>query len=115
MSETSLHYYIQAANSPENHPDITERHHQDNSYEEDGITIISIESEFIFNNGVRLRREYEMEEREPEPGVCAECWIRYEVVEMPPQLMIHPARKHFTNACQESFWLKTMSVRQPVQ
>ncbi|HFZ8993375.1 TPA: hypothetical protein ACIPUI_000437 [Citrobacter freundii] len=38
-------------------------------------------------------------------NVCPECWISWEILDAAGQ-HIRPAKKHFHNACQESFWLK---------
>ncbi|VTL97060.1 Uncharacterised protein [Pseudomonas aeruginosa] len=53
---------------------------------------------------MRLRQHCERDLL-PHEQACEECWIGYEVLDAAGQ-DIRPRHKHFSNACQERFWLR---------
>jgi uncharacterized CHY-type Zn-finger protein len=69
-----------------------------------GFEVHKEETTYWFDNGVLIRRVQE-QDKAPDELVCAECWICYEVLEYGQQRQVHPVRRSFNNACQESFWL----------
>jgi len=75
------------------------------SWLDQGFEVKKEQTEYVFNNGVVIRRLIEQDQF-PAELACAECFIRYEVVSSAPSLSVRPARKNFNNTCRESFWMK---------
>ncbi|SQI35644.1 Uncharacterised protein [Leminorella richardii] len=78
------------------------------SYQESGVKVDVCEETYRFCDGVVLRRLIEIDDvcaaLESE-GVCAECWISYEVLDS-AGIDIQPKCKVFSNTCQMRFWLR---------
>lgn len=103
----NLFTYVSAMKEELDGLSIIERVHTQQTTEEDGLLIEHSELLVTFNNGVGVRKltERELSDHDSDT-VCEECWISYEVTEQPITLNITPKKKHFTNQCQESFWLQ---------
>ncbi|HBN8231687.1 TPA: hypothetical protein L6B08_10095 [Pseudomonas aeruginosa] len=83
---------------------ISDEQREERRYREGGSEIHSREAIYRFDNGVRLRQHCERDLL-PHEQACEECWIGYEVLDAAGQ-DIRPRHKHFSNACQERFWLR---------
>ncbi|MEJ2765266.1 hypothetical protein VV869_15000 [Photobacterium sp. MCCC 1A19761] len=112
----NLSTYVSALKGKETKVAIVEHQFTQHQCEEGGVTIDSVEHIVTFSNGVTLamRQEFDhpdtFSEGVPE-GICAECWITYEITDNLQYLPIRPRKKSFTNRCQEAFWLKINEVR----
>lgn len=102
-----LFTYVAALKEQKAGISIIEQVQDEYTAEDDGVTIENSQLLVKFKNGVMLRKQMEREYGEQSNHtVCPECWIAYEVLSQPENLNVTPKKKSFTNACQESFWLK---------
>lgn len=108
---TNLFTYIFALKEPVVGLSVLDRAVKETVCMEDDLVINSSELIVTFANGVRLKRHVEHDQLESSSDVCSECWITYEIVSRPEDLVIAPDKKSFTNQCQESFWLKMNKIQ----
>lgn len=105
-----LFTYIEAIGSSDGKVCVIDREVTDNSYEDQGVTVRSVEARYSFSNGVILKHCIEFDEAPLLSDVCSECWISYEVIDSSAE-KITPVIKTFVNQCQEDFWLKMQKLR----
>lgn len=107
---TRLAHYLMAMKTPAYDGSVTvvAREQYDRSYQDQEVHVIYVESLVRFNDGALIRCSEELDQVESE-ALCAECWLTYQVVEH-PETPIEPAAKHFTNRCQQAFWLKMQAA-----
>ncbi|MEH6473463.1 MAG: hypothetical protein V7752_19710 [Halopseudomonas sp.] len=106
-----LFTYIEAINTPSKALQVVNKVETDNSYNDQGMAVASLESILSFSNGVRLKHCVEFDQQPQAATACAECWISYEILG-PHTATITPLRKTFVNQCQQDFWLKIQKLSQ---
>lgn len=104
----SLAAYARALDGPESGMFVEEKTVHCHRYQDNGVNVDVCEEICRFCDGVVLRRTMEIDDvcaaLESE-GVCAECWISYDVLDN-AGIDVQPKRKVFSNTCQARFWLR---------
>lgn len=104
----SLVTYARALDKPTGEIYVEKKATRRDSYQDSGVNVDVCEETYQFCDGVVLRRLVEIDDvcaaLESE-GVCAECWISYDVLDS-AEIDVQPKRKVFSNTCQARFWLK---------
>ena len=79
---------------------------EESRWQDQGFAVWQQITTYVFDDGAIIRRTVEQDDF-PSDAVCAECWIRYEVLADPAsQIHVTPRDKTFDNRCREAFWLK---------
>ncbi len=104
----SLVTYARALDKPGGKIYVEKKEVRRDSYQDGGVNVDVCEETYRFYDGVVLRRVVEIDDvcaaLESE-GVCAECWISYDVLNS-AGIDVQPKRKAFSNTCQARFWLR---------